>query len=71
MSDQSEITSRLQEIWGKLRARWPGEDANLFHQQYIVKMAETAEYLETVCAQLKAGADALAKKLDQIEHDIS
>ena len=71
MSNKQEIASGLNEIWGKLKIRWAGEDSNTFHQQYITKMTEVAEDFEEACSNLSVGAAELAKKLELIEHDIT
>ena len=70
MSSKQEITSSLNEIWGKLHARWSGEGANAFYQQYILKMTETIESFETACSDLNVGAADLSKKLQLIEQAI-
>lgn len=71
MSSKQEIATSLNEVWGKLNARWIGEDSNTFYQQYIAKMTEVAEDFEEACSDLNVGATDLAKKLELIEHDIT
>lgn len=71
MSSKQEIVTSLNEVWGKLNARWIGEDSNTFYQQYIAKMTEVAEDFEEACSDLSVGATDLAKKLELIEHDIT
>lgn len=71
MSNDREIASGLEEIWGRLNERWTGEDAKAFHRQYIAKMSEAAENFEEACSGLSAGAADLAKKLALIERDIT
>jgi len=70
MSSKQEITSSLNEIWGKLSARWTGDGAAAFHQQYIIKMAEVVEDFEMACSELSVGATSLSKKLQLIEQEI-
>lgn len=70
MSSKQEITSSLNEIWEKLSARWTGDDANAFHQQYITKMTEVIEDFEVACSDLSVGATDLSKKLQLIEQGI-
>lgn len=70
MSNKQEITSSLNEIWSKLNARWTGESANAFHQQYITKMTEVIEDFEAACSDLGVGAADLSKKLQLIEQGI-
>lgn len=70
MSNKQEIVVSLNEIWGKLRIQWTGEDSNAFYQQYIAKMTEVAEDFEEACSDLSVGVADLAKELELIEHDI-
>ena len=70
MSSTQEITFSLNEVWGKLSARWTGEGADAFHQQYITKMTEVIEGFEVACSDLSVGAAELSKKLQLIEQGI-
>lgn len=71
MSNKKEIESSLNEVWGKLSARWTGEDSNAFYQQYIIKMTEIIEDFEGACSDLSVVATNLLKELELIEHDIT
>ena len=51
MSSKQEIATSINEIWGKLSARWTGEDSNAFYQQYIAKMTEVAEDLKRLTSE--------------------
>ena len=70
MSSKQEITFSLNEVWGKLSARWTGEGADAFHQQYITIMTEVIEGFEVACSDLSVGAAELSKKLQLIEQGI-
>lgn len=71
MSNKNEIESNLNEVWGKLSARWTSEDSNAFYQQYIIKMTEVIEDFEEACSDLSIVATDLLKELELIEHDIT
>lgn len=70
MDNRRDITSGFNEIWGRLRVRWKGKDANTFHQQYVVKMSEAIEDFEGACFGLSTRAAELSKKLHIIEQSI-
>lgn len=71
MSSKKAIVTEVQDVWTKLNAKWIGDDANAFQQQYIVKISETTELFEIACADLVSISTELAKELQLIEHSLA
>lgn len=71
MSSKKAIVTEVQDVWTKLNAKWTGDDANAFQQQYIVKISETTELFENACADLVSISNEFAKELQLIEHSLA
>lgn len=71
MSSRKAIVTEVQDVWTKLNAKWTGDDANAFQQQYIVKISETTELFENACADLVSISTEFAKELQLIEHSLA
>lgn len=67
MSKGDSISANVQNVWTKLNARWQGEAANLFHREYIVKIAEVTDDFESACLQLETTSLELQKELQALE----
>lgn len=70
MSSRKAIAAEVQDVWSRLNNRWKGQDANAFHRQYIVEIAETAKSFEDACAELGNISSELSKELQMIEQSL-
>ena len=70
MEARKEVSSGLTESWLKLARSWTGADADVFYQEYVLKMLEMATDFESSCMRLGEISDMLSKELTVIERSL-
>ena len=67
MSRGDSVSENVRDIWSRLNSRWRGDDANVFHKDYVLKLLEISEEFEAACRQMESMANELMKNLQEIE----
>ena len=61
----------IEELWTALHARWYGEAADAFWQNYVFELQKNADDFESACAELGQQVENLSEKLQQFEREIN
>lgn len=64
-------TSDMEENWAKLSARWRGDAAVAFHEQYVLKLEELTQDFDAACEKLEQTASDLLSELQTIAAEAS
>ena len=70
MSEKGRNSSKVQDAWAKLKTRWRGEDADAFHREYIVRIAEIVDSFDDACSELSRLSAECIKELNSVEQTV-
>ena len=71
MSFSTNMVNNVTDVWIKLNAKWQGEHADAFYNDYIVRISETVEEYDKACAEVRLLSAEFNNALEALEQSLS